>query len=87
MSAWYVFAALGVFPLAGTDDWLLAAPSVTAAEVTLPGGASLRVTAPAAGTGATTARAIRWGADALAHPRLTQAQVGAGGVLAFDLDR
>ena len=87
MSAWYVFAALGVFPLAGTDDWLLAAPSVTDAEVTLAGGATLRVSAPAAGTGAMAARAIRWGGETLAHPRMTQAQVAAGGTLAFDLGR
>lgn len=87
LSAWYVFAALGVFPIAGTDDWLLAAPSVTDAEVTLAGGRTLRVTAPAAGTGATAARSIRWGAETLAHPRMTQAQVAAGGTLAFDLGR
>ena len=87
MSAWYVFAALGVFPIAGTEDWLLAAPSVTAAEVSLGGGRTLRVTAPEGGTGATTARSLRWGTETLAHPRLTQAQVGAGGALAFELGR
>jgi predicted alpha-1,2-mannosidase len=85
MSAWYVFAALGVFPIAGTDDWLLAAPSVTDAEVTLAGGRTLRITAPAGGTGAYAARAIRWGTETLAHPRMTQAQVAAGGALGFDL--
>ena len=87
MSAWYVFAALGVFPIAGTEDWLLAAPSVTDAEVTLAGGRTLHVTAPAGGTGVTTARSIRWGTEALAHPRMTQAQVAAGGTLTFDLGR
>lgn len=87
MSAWYVFAALGVFPLAGTDDWLLAAPSVTDAEVTLAGGRTLRVTATAGGTGTYAARSIRWGAETLAHPRMTQAQVAAGGALVFDLGR
>ena len=87
MSAWYVFAALGMFPLAGTDDWLLAAPSVTDAEVTLPGAATLHVSAPAAGTGARTARSIRWGEETLAHPRMTQAQVATGGHLTFDLGR
>ncbi len=87
MSAWYVFAALGVFPIAGTDEWLLAAPSVTDAEVTLAGGATLHVSAPAAGTGATAARSIRWGTTTLEHPRMTQAQVAAGGALSFELVR
>ncbi len=86
MSAWYVFGALGVFPIAGTEDWLLAAPSVTSAEVTLAGATTLRVTAPAAGTGATRARALRWGTETLAHPRMTQAQLGRGGELTFELE-
>ncbi len=86
MSAWYAFAALGMFPIAGTEDWLLAAPSVTSAEVTLAGGATLRITAPAAGTGATRARALRWGTETLAHPRMTQAQVAQGGTMTFDLE-
>lgn len=87
MSAWYLFSALGVFPIAGTTDWLLAAPSVTEAEVTLAGGATLRVSAPAAGTGAMGARSIRWGAETLQHPRMTHSQVAAGGTLSFDLVR
>lgn len=86
MSAWYAFAALGMFPLAGTEDWLLAAPSVTSAEVSIAGGRTLRVTAPAAGTGATRSRALRWGTETLAHPRLTQAQVAQGGTMAFELE-
>lgn len=86
MSAWYLFGALGVFPLAGTEEWLLAAPSVTQAEVTMAGGATLRVRAPAAGTGATRARALRWGEETLAHPRMTQAQVARGGTLVFELE-
>ncbi len=86
MSAWYAFAALGMFPIAGTEDWLLATPSVTSAEVTLAGGATLRVTAPAAGTGATRSRALRWGTETLAHPRLTQAQVAQGGTMTFELE-
>ena len=85
MSAWYVFASLGMYPLAGTDTWLLAAPSVTEATLALAGGATLHVTAPAGGTGAYDAASIRWGGAALAHPTLTQAQVGAGGELSLDL--
>ncbi len=87
MSAWYVFAALGAFPLAGTDTWLLAAPSVTDAAVTLPGGATLRVRAPEAGTGALRPAVIRWDGAPLTHPTLTHAAVARGGELTFDLSR
>ncbi len=87
MSAWYVFAALGAFPVAGTDAWLLAAPSVTSADVALAGGATLRVRAPDAGTGALRPAAIRWNGEALAHPSLTHAALARGGELSFDLAR
>ncbi len=87
MSAWYVFAALGVFPIAGTDTWLLAAPSVTDATVTLPGGASLHVSAPEAGTGALRPSMIRWADAPLAHPTLTHEVLARGGHLTFDLVR
>ena len=83
LSAWYTFAALGVFPVAGTDEWLLAAPSVTEAELTLAGGATLRVSSPSAGTGVANPR-LQWNGTALTHPRLTQAQVAAGGTLTME---
>lgn len=87
MSSWYLFASLGVYPIAGTDRWLLAAPSVTWARVALAGGASLEVTAPAAGTGALDPRSIRWNDAPLARPSLDQNTLGRGGRLAFDLAR
>ncbi len=84
MSAWYVFAALGAFPIAGTDTWLFAAPSVTQAEVTLAGGAVLRVRAPEAdGNGALPSR-VQWNGEALARPRLTHDALLRGGELRFD---
>lgn len=86
MSAWYAFAALGVFPLAGTTDWLIAAPSVTEARVTLAGGATLTVRAPAADTGRLRPRAIRWNDSPLAQPKLDHATVARGGTLVFELE-
>ncbi len=85
LSAWYTFAALGVFPLAGTEVWLLAAPSVTAGEVDLPGGATLRVEAPSAGTGSLRIRSVTWNGTPLERPRMTHGQIAQGGTLRFDL--
>ena len=87
MSAWYVFAALGVYPIAGTDTWLVAAPSVTEARVTLAGGATLEVRAPDADTGALRVQQITWNGSALTRPVLDQATVARGGSLAFTLAR
>ncbi len=50
LSAWYVFAALGVFPIAGTDTYLLGAPTVTHAVLDAPAGA-ITIDAPNAGLG------------------------------------
>ncbi|MER5449703.1 GH92 family glycosyl hydrolase [Streptomyces sp. NPDC002766] len=49
MSAWYVFAALGIYPQTpGTANLLLGAPVFPAAVVDRPGGADLVITAPRA---------------------------------------
>ena len=87
MSAWYTMSALGLFPIAGTDLWLLAAPSVTSAEVSLPNGATLSVRAPDAGTGALNPSRITLDGEALTRPRLTHAQVASGHRLDFRLTR
>lgn len=40
MSAWFVWSALGLYPLAGTDKYLLGSPSVDTAILHLSNGAS-----------------------------------------------
>ncbi len=38
LSSWYVWSALGLYPIAGTDRYVLGAPLFTRARVRLPGG-------------------------------------------------
>ncbi len=38
LSSWYVWSALGLYPVAGTDRYLLGAPLFTRARLRLPGG-------------------------------------------------
>ena len=45
MSSWYVFAALGFFPVAGQDVYLLASPVFTKSTVQLAGGKQLVIQA------------------------------------------
>jgi predicted alpha-1,2-mannosidase len=80
LSAWLLFAALGAFPIAGTDTWLLAAPMVTEARLTLAGGAALTVRSSRASLPAT----ARWDGAVLSQPMLDQATLGRGGTLAFE---
>ena len=45
LSAWYVFSAMGFYPLAGTDKYWLGSPNLNGAEVTLSNGNTLKITA------------------------------------------
>ena len=45
LSAWYVFSALGFYPLAGTQNYWIGSPNIDAAEVTLSNGNVLKITA------------------------------------------
>ena len=57
LSAWYVFATLGIFPIAGTDVVYVAAPTVPRAELAIPGGA-LTIDAEGAALGRADVQAI-----------------------------
>ncbi len=51
MSAWYLFSALGMYPIAGDDRYIVGAPMFPRAEVRLASGATLTIEAPGAGPG------------------------------------
>ncbi|MCQ2181397.1 MAG: GH92 family glycosyl hydrolase [Bacteroidales bacterium] len=47
MSAWYIFTALGFYPVCpGTDEYVLGAPYVPYCKLNLPGGRTLEIKAP-----------------------------------------
>lgn len=45
LSAWYVFSAMGFYPLAGTDKYWIGSPNLDSAEITLSNGNTLKMTA------------------------------------------
>ncbi len=45
LSAWYVFSAMGFYPLAGTDKYWLGSPNIDSAEITLSNGNTLKIKA------------------------------------------
>lgn len=45
LSAWYIFSAMGFYPLAGTDKYWLGSPNLDSAEITLSNGSTLKMTA------------------------------------------
>jgi hypothetical protein len=49
LSAWYVFSAIGFYPIAGTDRYILGAPLVPGAVIPLGDDPTLTIEAPGAG--------------------------------------
>ncbi|MCR5485758.1 MAG: GH92 family glycosyl hydrolase [Clostridiales bacterium] len=45
LSAWYVFSAMGFYPLAGSDRYWLGSPCINDGEISLPNGKVLKITA------------------------------------------
>lgn len=45
LSAWYVFSAMGFYPLAGTDKYWIGSPNIDSAVVTLANGKTLEIEA------------------------------------------
>ena len=78
MGSWYVLATLGLFPVAGSDKWLVGAPRFPQARVNV-GGHELLIIRQ--GTGTTVQSVTLDGADVSAG--MTQAQLVGGSKLLF----
>jgi putative alpha-1,2-mannosidase len=78
MGSWYVLATLGLYPVAGSDQWLIGMPRFAQARVTV-GGHELVIIRE--GNGSRVQSVTLDGADV--HTGLTQAQLVAGSKLVF----
>lgn len=83
MSAWLVFASLGVFPIAGTETYLLGSPIFSEATLDLPGG-ELRIVAPVTADDATPV-ALTWAGEPLDNPWIAHSALAGGGELRFEM--
>ncbi len=87
MSAWYVWSALGMYPMTpGTADLALGSPLFPRAVLALPSGATLTID----GSGAAPRRAVRAGRHVERHaleptPTRPPAALTSGGTLRFTL--
>ncbi|HEY0255628.1 MAG TPA: glycoside hydrolase domain-containing protein, partial [Kofleriaceae bacterium] len=80
MGSWYVLATLGLYPVAGSDQWILGAPRFAKARVTV-GDHELLITRVGSGT---TPHVTLDGADVTGG--LTQAQLATGSALVFTME-
>nr|WP_242003065.1 GH92 family glycosyl hydrolase [Vulcaniibacterium tengchongense] len=87
MSAWYLFSAIGLYPLMpGSGELVLHAPRFEKVELDLGGGKTLRIEAPGAdGRALQYPQRVRFGDAAVERVWLDWAQVREGGTLRFEL--
>ncbi len=86
MSAWYIFSALGFYPVCpGSDQYVIGAPYLPYARVELPDGKALEIKAPKVSDNNRYIRSVRLNGRELNRSYLTHAEVMAGGTLEFDM--
>jgi predicted alpha-1,2-mannosidase len=82
MGAWYVFATLGLYPVAGSDQWVVGAPLFPQARIAV-GGKELVIEAVAASAGARYVASVELDGVPLDVARLTHAQLAGASLLRF----
>src|SRR5262249_44824468 len=82
LSAWYVFSALGFYPIAGSDKYELGAPLFEKTEVKLKG-KPLVIVAENYATNHLYVEKVRLNDIPLQRTRITHAEIAQGGVLRF----
>lgn len=87
ISAWYVFSALGFYPLAGTDKYWIGSPNVNSAEITLSNGNVLKITANNQGDKNVYVDSVTLNGEELSGCYVTHSQLMGGGELVFNMSR
>lgn len=84
LAAWYIFAALGLYPIAGTDAYLVGTPLFPHVELDLPGG-TLVVDAPGASQEKPYVAAVLLDGAPLTEPWLRHGDLTTGATLSFTM--
>ncbi len=82
LSSWYVFSALGFYPVPATDLYLIGSPIFTSATIHLPEG-DLVVAAEGASPQALYIQSAAVNGEALEEPWIRHEEIAAGGTLEF----
>ena len=86
MSAWYVFSALGFYPVCpGTDQYVLGAPYMPYACVKLPDGKTLEVKAPGVSDTKRYIKSVKLNGKPYDKAYITHSDLMAGGKLEFEM--
>ncbi|BFU43997.1 lectin [Krasilnikovia sp. MM14-A1004] len=86
MSSWYVWSALGMYPMTpGTSDLALGSPLFTQAVVTLPSGNTLTINGNGAAGNAPYVQSATWNGAAWNNAYAPTAAITSGGTLTYTL--
>ena len=84
MSAWYIFSALGFYPVCpGTDQYVIGAPYLPYLKLTLPNGNTFEVKAPLVSDRNRYVKEVRLNGKPYTKLYLTHEDILAGGTLEF----
>ena len=87
LSAWYVFSAMGFYPIAGTDRYWIGSPCLDSACLTLENGKTLMVTARDQSAENIYVSEVTLNGKRLDTPFLTHADIADGGELVFTMTK
>ena len=88
MSAWYVFACLGFYPVnPASGDFVLAAPQVKKARIRLPNGKQFEVTAKHFSDQNACSRQVRLNGVLKQNPWIGFREIMAGGKLVYEMGK
>ena len=87
MSAWYIFTAMGFYPVCpGSDQYVLGAPYLPYVRLNLPGGKTLEIKAPAVSDRNRYVKSLRVNGQIYDKMYITHEDVLRGGVWEFVMD-
>jgi putative alpha-1,2-mannosidase len=85
LSSWYVFSAIGLYPIAGTDRYWIGAPIVDKAEINMGSGRTLTVIAESQSLINMYVQNVTLNGTKLLSPSLKHADIMGGGTLVFTM--
>lgn len=86
MSSWYVFSALGFYPVCpGVPEYVLTSPIFTKSVIHLPNGEQLVIESPAASTENKYIQSVAFEQEEREQPWIEHAKLAAGGNLTYEL--
>jgi predicted alpha-1,2-mannosidase len=86
MSAWYLFSSFGFYPFDGfSATYVLGAPQIPEATLSLPGGRRLHITAPGLSEEAMYVRRVTFNGKTVSGPTISHAELMQGGELVFEM--